>query len=77
MGIQVDAADRLVFAAVALGVIARMAAFKAADKVPVLREAADAVLVRRVRKLLARYGHAEYVTDAAQYRSARPAPAAA
>lgn len=75
MGVEVSAADRLVFAAVALGVVTRMAAFKAADKVPVLRELAGAVLVRRVRRLLARYGHAEYVTDAAQYRPAAHAAA--
>ncbi len=76
MGVQVDPLDRLVFAAVALGVIARMAAFKAADKVPGLREAANATLEHRVRKLLARYGHAEYVTDAARYRPAHAAAAA-
>ncbi|KQY35924.1 hypothetical protein ASD38_05135 [Caulobacter sp. Root487D2Y] len=73
MGVEVGAGDRLVFAAVALGVIARMMAFRAADKAPGLRDVANAVLVRRVRKLLARYGHAEYVTDAAQYRPARAA----
>ncbi|KQZ06100.1 hypothetical protein ASD21_00170 [Caulobacter sp. Root1455] len=73
MGVEVGAGDRLVFAAVALGVIARMMAFRAADKAPGLRDVANAVLVRRVRKLLARYGHAEYVTDAAQYRPTRAA----
>ena len=37
--------------------------------------AADTVLVRRLRRLLKRYGHAEYTTDAAQYRpTVRPAP---
>ena len=52
-------------------------AFKAAEKVPGLREIANAALVRRVRALLARYGHAEYTTDAAHYRPAVSAPAAA
>jgi hypothetical protein len=77
IGIQVEPADRLVFAAVALGVVAQMAAFKAADRVPVVRDLADAVLVRRVERLLARYGHAEFATDAAKYRPAHGATAAA
>ena len=77
MGVEVGRGDQLVYAAVALGVISQMAAFKVADRVPVLREVADAALVRRVRGLLARYGHAEYVTDAGQYRPAHAKAAAA
>ena len=77
MGVQVGPGDRLVFAAVALGVVARMAAFSAAEKIPGLRRLANAALVQRVRALLARYGHAEFTTDAARYRPAAPAPAAA
>ena len=73
MGVAVGLADWLVFAAVALGVTARMAAFSLAGKVPGLRDAADAALARRVRRLLVRYGHAEYVTDAARYRPAHAA----
>ncbi|SFK02451.1 oxygenase MpaB family protein [Caulobacter sp. UNC279MFTsu5.1] len=76
MGVEVAPVDRLVFAAVALDVTARMAAFQMAGKVPGLRGLADAVLERRVHRLLARYGHAEYVTDAARYRPAHAAPAA-
>ncbi|HWW26798.1 MAG TPA: DUF2236 domain-containing protein [Caulobacter sp.] len=74
MGVEVGLADRLVFGAVAVGVTMRMAAFEVALQVPGLSRAADAVLERRVRRLLVRYGHAEYVTDATRYR---PAPAAA
>jgi hypothetical protein len=73
MGVEVGPADWLVFAAVALGVTTRMAAFGLAGKVPGLRDLTDAVLARRVRRLLARYGHAEYVTDAARYRPAQAA----
>ena len=75
MGVEVGPADGLIFAAVALGVTARMVIFRAAGRTPGLREVADAVLERRVRKLLARYGHAEYVTDAAGYRPAHAAAA--
>ena len=77
MGVEVDRADQAIYAAVALGVISQMAAFKIADRVPVLRALADAALVHRVRRLLARYGHAEYVTDADKYRPAHGAAAAA
>jgi len=68
MGIDVQRPDQLVYAVVALGVISQMAAFKVAGRVPGLREVADDRLVRRVRHLLVRYGHAEYVSDAEQYR---------
>lgn len=77
MGVEVGPADGLVFAAVALGVTTRMAIFRAAGRTPGLRDVADAVLERRVRKLLVRYGHAEYVTDATRYRPSRAASAAA
>jgi Tfp pilus assembly PilM family ATPase len=73
MGVEVEPLDWLVFATVALGVTTRMAAFRLAGKVPGLRDAADAALARRVRRLLVRYGHAEYVTDAARYRRAAAA----
>ena len=72
MGVEVEPLDQLVFGVVALGVMVRMAAFRTAARIPILRDVADATLVRRVRRLLARYGHAEYVTDAAQYRPSRP-----
>jgi hypothetical protein len=73
MGVEVGLADRLVFTVVAVGVTMRMAAFDVALQVPGLRRAADAVLERRVRRLLVRYGHAEYVTDATRYRPAQAA----
>jgi hypothetical protein len=76
MGVEVGLVDRLVFAATALVVTMQMAAFDIAGQVPGLRRAGDAVLERRVRRLLVRYGHAEYVTDAARYRPAQAASAA-
>lgn len=76
MGVEVGLADRLVFAATALVVTTQMAAFDLAGQVPGLRRAAAAILERRVRRLLVRYGHAEYVTDAARYRPTQAASAA-
>ncbi|MDG2520204.1 oxygenase MpaB family protein [Caulobacter segnis] len=77
LGIEVTRLDEAVFVACALLVYGRMAAFRMAGQVPVLRDLTDAVLVRRVRGLLARYGHAEYTTDASKYRSAAATPAPA
>jgi len=70
MGVHVSGADDAVFAVTALGAGLQMAAFDAANRIPVLKDVANAALVKRVRTLLVRYGHAEYVTDAAQYRPA-------
>jgi hypothetical protein len=76
MGVTITAADRLLFGLVALIVTSRMAAYGLALKVPGLRDVADRDLVRQLRRHLARYGHAEFTTDAAQYRpTARPAAA--
>ncbi|WP_369062300.1 oxygenase MpaB family protein [Caulobacter sp. 73W] len=70
MGIEVSRLDEVVFVACGLLVYGRLAAFRIAGKVPGLRDVTDAILVRRIRQLLVRYGHAEYTTDAARYRSA-------
>jgi len=39
-----------------------------ARRVPGLRDVADRALVRRLQRLLQRYGHADFQSDAAQYR---------
>ncbi|KQW69355.1 hypothetical protein ASE17_12015 [Phenylobacterium sp. Root77] len=70
MGVTVSGLDRAVFAGVALGVGLRMGAYRLAGRIPLLRGAADAILVRKIRGLLARYGHAEFTTDASNYRPA-------
>ena len=77
MGVEITPGDEAFFVLGIVGVSAQMAAFKLADRVAGLRDVADAILVKRVRKLLKRYGHAEFTTDAANYRPAAiPAPAA-
>lgn len=81
MGIVVGPTDEAAFVIVALLVTLRMKAFELADHAPGLKTIADKVLVRRMRRLLRRYGHAEFTSDAARYRptngGARPAEAAA
>jgi hypothetical protein len=52
-----------------------MAAYRLAARVPGLRDIADRRLIARIEKLLASYGHAEFVTY--DQRPAAPAPAAA
>lgn len=75
LGIEVTRLDEVVFVVCALLVYGRMTAFRIAGRIPGVRDVTDAILVRRVRGLLARYGHAEYTTDASKYRAAAPAPA--
>ena len=68
MGVPVSGLDRAVFALVAVAVGLRMGAYRWASRTPLLRGAADAILVRKIRALLQRYGHAEFTSDAGAYR---------
>lgn len=68
MGVRVSATDQLVFIIVALWIAGRMAAQDLGRRIPVLKGPLEARLVRKVRRLLARYGHAEFTSDAAGYR---------
>lgn len=70
MGIDVELADYLTYAAVAGLVMTNLTAYRAALRTPVLREIADRLLVLRLEQQLKRYGHAAYTTDASQYRPA-------
>lgn len=51
--------------------------YKMLWRIPALKTMADKRLTRRVRKLLDRYGHAEFTTDAEAYRPKRPQATAA
>ncbi|MCS6902093.1 MAG: oxygenase MpaB family protein [Myxococcales bacterium] len=68
MGIEVHPLDLLVFAVLWPLIQGRMMIYRAAMDLPLLREPLDKHLVRKIRRLLQRYGHAEFVTDAASYR---------
>jgi len=76
IGVDITKRDELFFVLGLLGATMQMSAFKLADRIPVVRDVADKILVARVRKLLKRYGHAEFTTDASKYKPAG-APAAA
>ena len=77
MGVPISGLDRAVFAAVAVVIGLRMAAYRWAARIPGLRGAADAALVRKIRALLQLYGHAEFTTDAGAYRPTQGVRAAA
>jgi hypothetical protein len=68
VGVQLNVIDRLSAAIAAILITSRMSAYGLAALIPILRNAADRSLVRKLRKQLARYGHAEFKTNAATYR---------
>jgi len=76
MGVSISGLDMAVFYLVALGVGVQTAMFRAAARLPGLGDLADGVLISRIKRLLARYGHAEFTSDAANYRPAQTARAA-
>ncbi len=73
MGVETNALDMTVFVLVAAAVSLQSALIRLAGRLPGMRGAVDAALIRRLRKLLQRYGHAEFVSDASQYRPAQAA----
>ncbi|MBY9066609.1 DUF2236 domain-containing protein [Hyphomonas sp. WL0036] len=75
MGVPVGLADYLTAGIILPAIGLKMALYGLADKVPGLREMADRRLVAKIHRLLKRYGHAEFTTDAEQYRPAVPAAA--
>ncbi|MGE4426506.1 MAG: DUF2236 domain-containing protein, partial [Solirubrobacteraceae bacterium] len=78
MGVPSHPFERAVFAVTAPLVFGSVAAFTAADRIPLVRDIADASLVHLLERQLASYGHPEFVTDHATYTptsSGRPATA--
>ncbi|MBX9727415.1 MAG: DUF2236 domain-containing protein [Sphingopyxis sp.] len=70
VGVTVTPADRLIHGATMLALVGRMAAYRVAARLPVLRDIADARLVRRIHRQLESYGRAEFTSNAANYRPA-------
>jgi predicted HTH domain antitoxin len=71
IGVTVTAKDMALALAVALLVHGRIAFYDVASKIPVVRDWADRRLVNKIRKQLQSYGHADFTTDAEQYRPAK------
>jgi hypothetical protein len=71
VGVCLGISDYLGAAAAAIMITSRMTAYTIAAHIPVIREVADRTLVRKLIQQLARYGHAEFRTDAHAYRPAQ------
>jgi hypothetical protein len=74
MGVEIGPRDFMMFGVVALLVTSQLLAYRLARNVPGVADLADARLVGKLKRQLARYGHAEFTSDAETYR---PAPGAA
>ncbi len=72
VGIELSALDYLWAGATMVWIISHMQAYSLADRIPIVRDFADERLVQKLRKLLVRYGHAEYTTHGEHYRPAQP-----
>jgi hypothetical protein len=68
IGVRLSMIEYLSAGTTAILIASCMSAYAIAERIPWLREAADRSLVRKLRKRLAGYGHAEFTTDAASYR---------
>jgi len=70
VGVRLGLADYLGAAAAAILIGSRMSAYAIAAHIPVISGVADRALVRKLSTQLARYGHAEFTTNADAYRPA-------
>lgn len=77
MGVHIGWRDYAAASVIVPMIATRMALYSTALRLPGLRGVADRRLSARIRKLLKRYGHAEFTTDAAAYRPAHTATAEA
>ncbi len=64
VGVHLGLADYLGAAAATILITSTMTAYAIAARVPAFAEMADRALIRKLIKKLARYGHAEFRTDA-------------
>jgi hypothetical protein len=77
IGVPIGRADLAIGGLVGLAIALRMKLYAIAEGIPWLRDIATALLVRRVRALLVRYGRARFTTDPARYRPSASATAPA
>ncbi len=70
LGVKITAWDWMVFTGCGLFIGARKMMYGIASRIPGLREATDRALVRKIKRMLASYGHAAHTSDATQYKPA-------
>jgi hypothetical protein len=70
VGVQVGLNDYIATAAAGIMIAVTMTAYAIAARIPVISDAADRSLIRKLTKQLKSYGHAQFTTNAANYRPA-------
>jgi hypothetical protein len=70
VGVEVGLADYVAAAAASILIACTMTAYAIAAHIPLIRDAADRSLVRKLTKQLERYGHADFTTNANAYHPA-------
>jgi hypothetical protein len=70
MGVKITAADWATFVACGAFIGVRKGLYAIACRLPGVAKVADRMLVRKLERMLASYGHAAHTTDAAAYRPA-------
>jgi ER-bound oxygenase mpaB/B'/Rubber oxygenase, catalytic domain len=70
VGVAMRWSDHVGAIAAGLLIASRMTAYAVAARIPLIHDAADRALVRKLTKQLAGYGHAEFTTQADKYRPA-------
>lgn len=70
LGITYSLEDRLAAAAALLVILGSTSIYAIGMRIPGLRKLADRQLVKRLAVLLETYGHADFITDASQYKLA-------
>jgi ER-bound oxygenase mpaB/B'/Rubber oxygenase, catalytic domain len=68
VGVRVGLGDYIAAAAAGILIAARMTPYEIAARIPMIRDAADRALVRKLTKQLALYGQAGFTTNADSYR---------
>ena len=70
MGVKIGVLDWATFISCGVFIAARKGFYGIASRIPGLRDATDRMLVKKIERLLASYGHAAHTTDASQYKPA-------
>jgi len=71
VGVRVGLADYFAAATAGIVIAITMTSYAIATRIPGIRDSADRSLVRKLARLMAAYGHAEFTTNAANYHPAQ------
>lgn len=70
VGVPLTGKDKALYAATMAAIVGQTLGHKVASRLPLVGDLADQLLVSRLRRQLAEYGHAEFKSDGALYRPA-------